>query len=258
MLVTVCAIVVGALNLIAGRGAETSLVLAISLAVAAIPESLPAVVSLSLAMAARRMAARGVLARRLSAVEALGSVTVIASDKTGTLTEGRMAVADMWLAPDSSVTATELLEAAVLCSDACNNAAGTPGERDDPTEIALVDAARDVGIDVAALRDRFARIDEIPFDATTKFMQTTHRAPSGDVVIMRKGSPEVLTTDWPAAREGRRVRAQGTAGSGRYAGRVGADVPAGPARTRGPPAAGGHRHDLGLPRCGRASGHDHR
>jgi Ca2+-transporting ATPase len=121
-------------------------VLAISLAVAAIPESLPAVVALSLALAARRMTGRGVLARRLAAVEALGSVTVIAADKTGTLTEGRMALAEVWTPTGTADDdAHGLLQAAALCNDAYAN--GQPGERDDPTELALVDAAINLGID---------------------------------------------------------------------------------------------------------------
>jgi Ca2+-transporting ATPase len=145
--VSLAAVAVAVLNLGSGRGTETTLVLAISLAVAAIPESLPAVVALSLALAARRMTGRGVLARRLAAVEALGSVTVIAADKTGTLTEGRMALAEVWTPTGTADDdAHGLLQAAGLCNDAYAN--GQPGERDDPTELALVDAAINLGIDV--------------------------------------------------------------------------------------------------------------
>jgi Ca2+-transporting ATPase len=106
----------------------------------------------ALAMAARRMAERGVPARRLAAVEALGSVTIIASDKTGTLTEGRMAVNEVWTPPGSLQDPSAVLQAAVLCSDACDTPDGRRGERDDPTEVALVDAARDSGIDIVAQR----------------------------------------------------------------------------------------------------------
>jgi Ca2+-transporting ATPase len=200
MAVSVAAVLVAVLNLAAGRSAEVSLVLAISLAVAAIPESLPAVVSLSVAMAARRMADRGVLARRLAAVEALGSVTIIASDKTGTLTEGRMAVNEVWTPPGSSQDPSAVLQAAVLCSDACDTPDGRRGERDDPTEVALVDAARDSGIDIVALRHRYPRLSEEPFDAVTARMTTVHADLDGGTFTLSKGAPERLLAEGEDAR----------------------------------------------------------
>jgi P-type Ca2+ transporter type 2C len=223
--VAVAAAVVATISLGSGRSVEISLVLAISLAVAAIPESLPAVVSLSLAMAARRMADRGVLTRRLAAVEALGSVTVLAADKTGTLTDGRMSLAELW--PDANVPAARsLLEAAVLCNDACANVDGSPAARDDPTEVALVAAARAAGIDVAGLRSAYPRTAETPFDAATARMHTTHAHPNGSELALCKGSPEAVLqeiADAPGARDaaarltgsGRRVLAVAAhAGSG--------------------------------------------
>jgi Ca2+-transporting ATPase len=196
--VSLAAVAVAVLNLASGRGIETSLVLAISLAVAAIPESLPAVVALSLALAARRMTDRGVLARRLAAVEALGSVTVIAADKTGTLTEGRMALAEFWTPGAAPDDAHGLLQAAALCNDAC--ATGQPGERDDPTEVALVDAATDLGIDVQALRRSYPRLAEEPFEASTARMTTTHARADGGSFVICKGSPEALLPDDPEAK----------------------------------------------------------
>jgi Ca2+-transporting ATPase len=188
VVVAIIAVVLAVLNVAAGRSVETSAVLAVSLAVAAIPESLPAVVSLALAMAARRMAHLGVLTRRLAAVEALGSVTVLAVDKTGTLTEGRMTVAEVWVAPDVSEPAA-LLRAAALCNDAA--AETMPGGHDDPTEVALVHAAADAGLDVAALRRQAPRIAEVPFDAALAQMDTVHRTRDGEVTI-RKGAPEAV------------------------------------------------------------------
>jgi P-type Ca2+ transporter type 2C len=205
--VTMAAVVVGALNLAGGRGLETSLVLAISLAVAAIPESLPAVVSLSLALAGRRMAARGVLARRLAAVEALGSISVIGLDKTGTLTAGRMSVAEVWT-PTGDTRA--LLEAAALCSDASVPASGP---RDDPTEVALVEAATAAGIDVPALRRAYPRLTEVPFDARTARMTTTHALAGGARRTLRKGSPEAVLGD-VADDESARAAADRLAGAG--------------------------------------------
>jgi len=192
--VAVCAagIVVAVINVLGGRGIETSVVLAISLAVAAIPESLPAVVSLSLALAARRMADRGVLTRQLAAVEALGSVTVIAADKTGTLTEGRMRLAAVWTSAGTVAAERGLHEAAVLCNDACRTASGEPGERDDPTEVALVDGARAAGLDPAEVRRRYPRIAEHPFDALAARMTTVHRSSYGGLIEICKGAPEVV------------------------------------------------------------------
>ena len=189
---SVAALVVIGLNLWGGRGWENSLVLGISLAVAAIPESLPAVVALSLALAGHKLASIGVLVRKLSAVEALGSVTVLAMDKTGTLTEGRMAVARVWSVEGTAAAERSLLEYLALCSDACRNDNVTPQRSDDPTEIALVQTASVSGIDVAALRRAMPRIAESPFDARTATMSTTHRTPSATILRVRKGSPEAL------------------------------------------------------------------
>jgi Ca2+-transporting ATPase len=190
--VTVIALVVAALDVAAGRGWETSVVLGISLAVAAIPESLPAVVSLALAMAARRMSAIGVLVRRLPAVEALGSVTVLATDKTGTLTEGRLAVVQVWTPGGDADARRRLLEAGALCNDAADGRAVAAGSRDDPLEVALVEAARREGIDVAALRARSPRVAEQPFDAASARMTTVHESADGTRTEICKGSPEAL------------------------------------------------------------------
>jgi Ca2+-transporting ATPase len=190
--VAVAAVAVTVLNLVGGRGLEYSVTLGISLAVAAIPESLPAVVALTLALAARRMVAAGILVRRLAAVEALGSVTVLGTDKTGTLTSGELSVTDTWTpstTADGRVRRRDLIEASVLCNDA--DGEGVAGRSDDPLEVALVRCARDAGIDVPALRAASPRIDEEPFDAARARMLTVHRTGRG-VVSLVKGSPEVV------------------------------------------------------------------
>ncbi|BFV55406.1 HAD-IC family P-type ATPase [Kitasatospora sp. CMC57] len=217
-LVTVglCLVVFG-LGLVRGQALEAMAVTAISLAVAAVPESLPAVVTLALALGARRMALRHAVVRRLPAVETLGSVTVLATDKTGTLTEGRMVVERLW-APGWQATITgsgyqpvgevhvegaaglpeaqALLRVAALCNDAMLR----PPEVDDgqwtvlgdPTEAALLVAAVKAGCDLAGLAEEYPRVDELPFDSIRKRMATMHRTPSGQRETCVKGAPEAV------------------------------------------------------------------
>ena len=186
--------VVAALGLLQGQSWELVLVTAISLAVAAIPESLPAVVALSLAAGARRMARHGAIIRTLAAVETLGSVTVLASDKTGTLTSGDMAVVATWTpASGEQDLDEELLTAAVLCNDA---EIGTTGS---PTELALIDGATRAGLDVLGIRAKWPRLSVVPFDRDRRDMSTTQGGPGGPFVIT-KGAPEAvlqLGTDPP-------------------------------------------------------------
>ncbi|MDP4510033.1 cation-translocating P-type ATPase [Nonomuraea turcica] len=222
-------VVVGALGLVRGQPVELMVVTAISLVVAAVPESLPAVVTLSLALGARRMAARHALVRRLHAVETLGSVTVLATDKTGTLTEGHMVVRRLWTptaqatltgtgyGPDGHLDGappeafTELLTAAALCNDARllhgeDGADGRWQALGDPTEAALLTAAAKLGSDRAGLHHRYPRLAERPFDSARKRMSTLHRLPSGRARLICKGAPEALLhppvlTDDPALLE---------------------------------------------------------
>lgn len=224
-----CLLVFG-LGLARGTDVGTMAVTAISLAVAAVPESLPAVVTLALALGARRMAARHALIRRLSAVETLGSVSVVATDKTGTLTEGRMVVERLWTpqaeagftgsgydpAGDVLVSGSggpdsvrEVLRAAALCNDARLR---PPSEADDgrwtalgdPTEAALLAAAAKAGCDdQQELNARYPRRGEEPFDSLRKRMTTLHGTPEGPFLICLKGAPEVVldeaVIDAPAA-----------------------------------------------------------
>ncbi|WP_062436698.1 cation-translocating P-type ATPase [Herbidospora daliensis] len=212
--VALCALVL-ALGLLRGQPVELMVVTAISLVVAAVPESLPAVVTLSLALGARRMTARSALVRRLHAVETLGSVTMLATDKTGTLTEGRMVVREMWIptgralltgsgyAPEGEIrfspgtTAGDfagLATAAALCNDATlvRDAEGRWEALGDPTEAALLAAAAKLSLDHAELRHRFPRIGELPFDSDRKRMTTAHLLPAGRTRVICKGAPEAL------------------------------------------------------------------
>ncbi|MFB7447443.1 cation-translocating P-type ATPase [Streptomyces sp. NPDC056194] len=217
-------VLVFALGLLRGLPLGTMAVTAISLAVAAVPESLPAVVTLALALGARRMVARHALVRRLPAVETLGSVSVLATDKTGTLTEGRMVVQRVWT-PRASAEITgvgyepegevrvdgrpadeselapvrELLTAAALCNDATLRppAPAAPDGRwtalGDPMEAALLTAAAKAGCpDPARLAAIRPRVGEAPFDSLRRRMTTLHTAGQGRVLVCLKGAPEAV------------------------------------------------------------------
>jgi Ca2+-transporting ATPase len=198
-----------ALNLLRGEPLADTLLASVALAVAAIPEGLPAVVTVTLAIGVSQMAKRGAIVKRLASVETLGSTTVICSDKTGTLTLNQMTAraivtehgtarvtgdgygsAGSIDAPDAARPAVAaLLEAAALCNDSSIRDGDLIG---DPTEGALVAAAAKAGIDVGSRRAEVARRGEVPFDSARKFMATLHPDGEGGAVLYVKGAPDVL------------------------------------------------------------------
>ena len=210
-ILAICALVFCLSLFRSGMGVLDSLLFAVALAVAAIPEALSSIVTIVLAMGTQKMARQNAIIKELKAVESLGSVQVICSDKTGTLTQNKMTVQKIWAdgklveakEADMSDPAQELLmKIGLLASDATVDVA-SGASVGDPTEIALVNWGGMHQTDANSVRSQFPRLGELAFDSDRKLMSTLHRV-NGKPMLLTKGAMDVLL-----ARSGKLLTAKG-------------------------------------------------
>lgn len=185
IIIGICIVVFG-LNLYRQMSILDSLMFAVSLAVAAIPEALSSIVTIALAIGTTKMAKQNAIIKNLSAVEGLGCVSVICSDKTGTLTQNKMTVIDEYFIGDK--TKNRLLEISVLCNDSYVSNGKTMG---DPTETSLVDSYIKNGFDYEKIINENKRLAEIPFDSDRKLMSTVYKL-DNQYTMLTKGAIDVI------------------------------------------------------------------
>lgn len=200
--IIIISVIIFIVGILRGRETFEMFLTAISLAVAAIPEGLPAVITIVLALGVQRMARQNAIVRKLSAVETLGSTEIICSDKTGTLTQNKMTVKEIYVDSNFGTRAATpsdanrlgiFMQVLALCNDAkvIRNEDQSLNLKGDPTETALVKFASENGFQKDVLEGMLPRVDEIPFDSERKLMSTIHRMDS-QFRVMTKGAPDML------------------------------------------------------------------
>ncbi|MGB6178898.1 cation-translocating P-type ATPase, partial [Carnobacterium sp.] len=208
--ILIIAVVIFVVGLSNGRGWVEMLLTSISLAVAAIPEGLPAIVTIILALGTQKMAKRKALVRKLPAVETLGSTDIICSDKTGTLTMNKMTVEKIYVngqlqdSSDSIDTNSPVLRSMMYAND--TQISGDRTLIGDPTETALIQFALDKEINVSDVLAKEPRVAEIPFDSERKLMTTIHKQADGKCLVAVKGAPDELLKRCTSYNENNEVK----------------------------------------------------
>ena len=211
IIILVFCAVLFAINVIRGGSAVAAFLFAVALAVAAIPEALSSIVTIVLSFGTQKMAKVHAIIRKLQAVEGLGSVSIICSDKTGTLTQNKMTVEDYYVDGKRISVADINLDnrnqkMLLNCSMLCNDSTNTDGQEiGDPTETALINLGSNLGMEAAMTRERYPRMSEVPFDSDRKLMSTAHVFDDRYVMVV-KGAVDVLLRRMSHIRIGDTVR----------------------------------------------------